>query len=183
MSLRTLSDHVADICQNSIKAGASHVILKVEETKDVFSFEVEDDAGGMPKEVLKRIYDPFFTTRDKKIRKVGLGIPFLKTAAELTGGHLDIVSEPGKGTTLSVLLRKSHIDCQPVGDLAGTFFTLITTDKSIHWEILRSYNEAQYTIDTDKLFDNQNDKKLWENPSFLKIIRESLYEMENSIKD
>lgn len=183
MSLRTLSDHVADICQNSIKAGASRVILKVDETLDVFSFKVEDNAGGMPKEILKRIYDPFYTTRDKKIRKVGLGIPFLKTAAESTGGHLDIESEEGIGTTLSVLIKKSHIDCQPVGDLAGTFFTLITTDQSIHWEIKRTYNEEEYEIDTEKLFDNQADKKLWENPSFLKIIRESLYEMENAIKD
>jgi len=183
LSLRTLSDHVADISQNAIKAGASHVILKVDETWDVFSFKVVDNAGGMPKEVLKKIYDPFYTTRDKKIRKVGLGIPFLKTAAEITGGHLDIVSEEGKGTTLSVLLNKSHIDCQPVGDLAGTFFTLITTDKSIHWEITRSYNGEDYVIDTDKLFENQADQKLWENPSFLKIIRESLYEMEIAIKD
>lgn len=183
MSLRTLSDHVADICQNSIKAGASHVILKIDETQDVFSFEVEDNAGGMPKEVLKRIYDPFYTTRDKNIRKVGLGIPFLKTAAEITGGHLDIVSEEGKGTKLTVLLHKSHIDCQPVGDLAGTFFTLITTDKSIHWEIERTYSDEEYVIDTDKLFENQTDKRLWESPQFLKIIRESLYEMENAIKD
>jgi len=183
LSLRTLSDHVADICQNSIKAGASHVILKVDETPDMFSFKVEDNAGGMPQEILNRIYDPFYTTRDKKIRKVGLGIPFLKSAAEITGGHLDIISEVGKGTVLSVLFYKSHIDCQPVGDLAGSFFTLITTDKSIHWEIQRIYNEEEYVIDTDKLFENQADQKLWENPSFLKIIRESLYEMEMAIKD
>lgn len=183
MSLRTLSDHVADICQNSIKAGASHVILNIDETQDVFSFKVEDNAGGMPKEVLKRIYDPFYTTRDKKIRKVGLGIPFLKTAAEITGGHLEVVSEEGIGTTLSVFLNKSHIDCQPVGDLASTFFTLITTDKSIHWEIQRIYNGEDYVINTKKLFKNQTDQKLWENPAFLKIIRESLYEMEKAIKD
>ena len=159
------------------------MILKIEEMEDVFSFEVEDNANGMPKEVLEQIYDPFYTSRDKKIRKVGLGIPFLKSAAELTGGHLDIVSEQGKGTKLTAVLHKSHIDCQPVGDLAGTFFALITTDKSIHWEIKRSYNTEDYTIDTEKLFENQTDKKIWENPSFLKIIRESLYEMENSIKD
>jgi len=183
VSLRTLSDHVADICQNSIKAGASHVLLKIDETEEIFTFEVVDDAGGMPKEVLEKIYDPFYTSRDKKIRKVGLGIPFLKTAAEQTGGHLEIISEQGKGTTLSVLLYKSHIDCQPVGDLAGTFFTLITTDKSIHWEIIRADSGEEYTIDTDKLFENQTDKRLWESPQFLKIIRESLYEMEKSIKD
>jgi hypothetical protein len=84
---------------------------------------------------------------------------------------------------LSVFFNKSHIDCQPVGDLAGTFFTLITTDKSIHWEIQRIYNGEDYEIDTNKLFENQTDQKLWENPSFLKIIRDSLYEMENAIKD
>ncbi|HRW35028.1 MAG TPA: ATP-binding protein [Thermotogota bacterium] len=183
MSLRTLSDHVADICQNSTKAGASHVKLKVDESDDAFFFEVQDDAGGMSKEILARIYDPFYTSRDKKIRKVGLGIPFLKSAAEQTGGWLEIVSEEGKGTKLSVRFDKSHIDCQPVGDLAGTFFTLITADQAIRWEIHRTYNEDEYDIDTETLFENQADKKLWENPSFLKIIRESLYEMEKSIKD
>lgn len=183
MSLRTLSDHVADICQNSVKAGARNVELEIHEDEKKFSFKVVDDAGGMPKVFLEQIFDPFFTTRDKNIRKVGLGIPFLKAAAEQTGGKMDIVSQDGVGTMTSATFFKSNIDCQPVGDIVSTIFTLITSDKNIFWKIMREYNEEEYAIDTEKLIQNLPDRSMWENPAYMNLLRESLYEMESSIKD
>jgi hypothetical protein len=183
VSLRTLSDHVADICQNSVKAGARTVQLEIKETENVFFFKVMDDAGGMPQAVLKQIYDPFYTTRDKNIRRVGLGIPFLKSAAEQTGGEMDIVSQEGIGTMTTAKFFKSNIDCQPVGDIVGTLFTLITSDKNTFWNITRNYNEEEYVIDTKKLMDNLPDSSMWENPAYMNLLRESLCEMESSIKD
>ncbi len=183
MSLRTLSDHIADICQNSIKAGASFVSLDIAETQEMFVFEVLDNAGGLNKETLEKFFDPFYTSRDKKIRRVGLGIPFLKNAAEQTGGKVEIKNEEGKGLCVCATFNKSNIDCQPVGDIAETIFTLITADKSIHWKISRAYNQESYDIDTKKVFDDSNDSRLYENPSYLKILRDSLYEMEESLKD
>jgi len=183
LSLRTLSDHVADICQNSVKAGAHTVQLEIVEDENTFFFKVVDDAGGMPKALLDRIFDPFFTTRDKNIRRVGLGIPFLKAAAEQTGGTMNIISHEGTGTITSAKFIKTNIDCQPVGDLVGTLFTLITSDKDIFWKITRQYDGDEYVIDTEKLTQNLPDRSMWENPAYMNLLRESLYEMESSIKD
>ena len=58
---------------------------------------------------MKRVMDPFFTTRTT--RKVGLGVPFLKMACEMTGGSFDIRSQPGVGTTVTLrlpLYRPGH---------------------------------------------------------------------------
>lgn len=157
--------------------------LDIVETEDRFVFEVVDNAGGLSKEMLERLFDPFYTSRDKKIRRVGLGIPFLRNAAELTGGKVDIKNEEGKGLGICAAFNKSSIDCQPVGDIAETLFTLITANISIHWKILRQYNEESYDIDTQKLFDVSNDAGLYENPAYLKILGDSLHEMEKSLKD
>jgi hypothetical protein len=78
---------------------------------------------------------------------------------------------------------KSNIDCQPVGDIVGTLFTLITSDKNTFWNITRNYNEEEYVIDTKKLMDNLPDSSMWENPAYMNLLRESLCEMESSIKD
>jgi len=183
LSLRTLSDHIADICQNAIKAGAKNIRLEIIEDSETFNFTVSDDAGGMSGEILKQIYDPFFTSRDKKIRKVGLGIPFLKSAAEMTGGGVSIDSKEGEGTVVRAEFKKHHIDCQPIGNLTDTFFSLITTDKNISMVIRRVFGEDEYIIDTDKIIASLPNPGMWENPKYLGIINESLKEMEASIKD
>lgn len=77
----------------------------------------------MDQDLLVRVMDPFVTTR--ATRKVGLGIPLLKAAAEACNGYLCIESVPGKGTRLEVQFQRSHIDRMPLGDLAGTILTLL----------------------------------------------------------
>ena len=90
-----------------------------------------DDGKGMDEEMVASIIDPFVTTRTT--RKVGLGIPLFKAAAEICNGDLKIISSPGKGTHLEVEFQRSHIDRMPLGDLAGTFYTLLVAHPDIHW--------------------------------------------------
>jgi len=116
MSLRTLSDHLVDIAQNSVKAGALKINLLIRENQNEFLFNLKDNAGGMDEETLKKVFDPFYTSRDKKIRRVGLGLPFLKFASEATGGYTHLTSKAGEGTEVESLFLKSNIDCQPVGE-------------------------------------------------------------------
>jgi len=52
LSLRTLSDHIADICQNAIKAGAKNIRLEIIEDSETFNFTVSDDDGGLSGEIL-----------------------------------------------------------------------------------------------------------------------------------
>lgn len=63
--------------------------------------EISDDGPGMTPEVLRRIFHPFFTTKEKGS---GLGVPAAQKILDAHGGSLDVKSEPGVGTTFMVLV-------------------------------------------------------------------------------
>jgi anti-sigma regulatory factor (Ser/Thr protein kinase) len=123
--LRELSLHVADLVENSVAAGASLITIEVTEDKqaDRLTLRVIDDGRGMDSDWAVRVTDPFVTSR--VTRRVGLGLPFLKQAAELCNGGLTIDSEPGVGTTVTATMQYTHIDRMPMGDLPGTILTLV----------------------------------------------------------
>jgi two-component system NtrC family sensor kinase len=74
--------------------------------------EVADTGHGMPPEVLKHIFDPFYTT--KPVGKgTGLGLSISYDIVSKHGGHIDVTSKPGHGTTFRVCLpRVAH---EPAG--------------------------------------------------------------------
>ena len=90
--MRELSLNVLDIVQNSISAKATVIEIELLEhiEKDLLEINIFDNGKGMTEEQVKSVIDPFFTTRTT--RKVGLGIPLFKMAAEMSGGWLDIKS-------------------------------------------------------------------------------------------
>lgn len=181
MSMRTLADHVLDIAQNSINAAATEISLLVEQTSLIFQFSVKDNGKGMDAQTLQQIFDPFFTTRDKKIRRFGLGLPFLREAARITGGEVSISSEKGKGTEIEACFHVDHIDCQPVGDMADVFFSLLSYSNDIHWKIVRRLNGEEYDIDSDsfRCFLSVSDD--FYSPRFLQLLKDSLRELESAV--
>ena len=94
--MREISLHLLDIAENSVAAESLNIRIDVLEDlqNDLLRVSVSDDGRGMDAETAKRVLDPFYTTRTT--RKVGLGIPLLKLAAESTGGGLSLETEPGK---------------------------------------------------------------------------------------
>lgn len=122
--MRDLSLHLLDLAQNSIKAGASLVTIRLTvEGNGWLTLVLEDDGCGMSPELLSRVTSPFATTRTT--RKVGLGIPMMMENAQRAGGEMRIESQAGKGTTLTVTYDTRNIDSLPLGDLAGTILSLI----------------------------------------------------------
>jgi PAS domain S-box-containing protein len=77
--------------------------------KDCIVVTVEDEGMGIPPEILPHIRDPFFTTRHDK-GGVGLGLSISSRIVEEHGGTMEFTSEPGKGTTVSVLLPAHRAD-------------------------------------------------------------------------
>lgn len=73
----------------------------------------------MTPEMAARVVDPFVTS--PSTRNVGLGLPFLKQAAEACDGFLQIHSILAKSTLVEVEFQLNHIDRMALGDLAGTF--------------------------------------------------------------
>ena len=131
--MREIALHVLDIAENSVVAGASAVTITVEEDlpNDRLRLVIQDNGRGMDKTMLTHVTDPFMTTRTT--RRVGLGIPLLKAAAEACNGYFQLTSSPGRGTRLEVQFQRSHIDRMPLGDLAGTWLTLTIAYPKIHW--------------------------------------------------
>ena len=74
--MRDLSLHLLDLAQNSVKAGASLVTIRLTvEESGWLTLVLADDGCGMDEALLARVKSPFATTRTT--RKVGLGIPMM----------------------------------------------------------------------------------------------------------
>lgn len=166
--MKEISLHILDIMQNSITAGASLVELTLTEDteKDILSFSIKDNGKGMSKEMLSTVTDPFTTGRTT--RKVGLGIPLLKLAAESTGGGVSIKSEEGVGTVISASFGYSHIDRQPLGSMTETMHQLITSYEEVDFLYVHTINEQDFTVDTRQIKNilggvslKENDISLW----------------------
>ncbi len=122
--MEELALHILDVAENSVRAGARRVEIRVSEEpgEDRLIIEIVDDGCGMPEEVARRAADPFYTTRSD--RPVGLGLALLEQAARAADGSLRIESAPGAGTRVAAEFRHSHPDRQPLGDILSTLMTL-----------------------------------------------------------
>lgn len=68
---------------------------------EVAVIEVEDNGSGIPLEIQKKIFDPFFSTKQDG---TGLGLAISGRIIEKHGGHFEFESEPGKGTVFRIVL-------------------------------------------------------------------------------
>lgn len=67
---------------------------------------VEDDGCGVPEDIRQRVFEPFFTTKPTG-KGTGLGLSIVSRIMERFGGGVQLTSEVGHGTTVSVYLPKS----------------------------------------------------------------------------
>lgn len=171
--MRELALHLLDIAENSVAAGARNITISVmEDTRtDRLTMMVGDDGKGMDAETVTRVVDPFVTSRTT--RKVGLGIPLLKAAAEACNGSLTIHSEIGKGTRIEVSFQRSHIDRMPLGDLPSTIQSLVVAFPEIHWIFLYQVNDSKFVFTDAEMKQELEGISLTE-PPVLAYIRTTL---------
>jgi nitrogen fixation/metabolism regulation signal transduction histidine kinase len=153
--MKELSMNVLDIAKNSVKARASLIGISIRESDGVLTLTITDDGCGMKDEMLRTVIDPFCTTRTT--RKVGLGIPLLKLAAEQTGGevrntsrHEDEYPET-HGTEVVATFYQTHIDYTPMGDIVSTVTTLIQGSPEIDFTFLHVTDQFRVSLDTREL--------------------------------
>jgi len=100
-----------NIVDNAIDAvgRAGSITIKtsrVPGTAREISVEISDTGPGIPKEMLAKIFDPFFSTKSAS-EGTGLGLSISYSIVEKLGGKIQVASELGKGTTFTILLPAS----------------------------------------------------------------------------
>jgi hypothetical protein len=173
--LRELSLHLLDIAENSIAARATIIRMMVEENTfiDRLRLTVEDNGIGMDKEMAAKVTDPFVTSRTT--RKVGLGIPLLKEAAEASNGSLELWSEKGQGTRICVEFQRSHIDRMPLGNLAETYRSLVISSPEINWLLGYRFDDYEFLYDQKEVRDGLGDIP-FSDPAVIRYIRQTFEE-------
>jgi anti-sigma regulatory factor (Ser/Thr protein kinase) len=171
--LKEISLHILDVAENAISAGAKtiEIGILVNSKTDLLQINIKDDGKGMDAETVKRIQDPFYTTRTT--RKIGLGIPLFKAAAEASGGSLTIKSTIGEGTEVTAIFQNSHIDRMPIGDLPGTLLSLLIGSPEITWKMIYAKDEHKFELDTNAVKNELQDIPL-SDPLVIKWLREYL---------
>jgi hypothetical protein len=178
--MQEISLNILDLAQNSISAKANLIEITVDDRPDddTLTVIIKDNGKGMTQDQLGAVTNPFFTTRTT--RKVGLGVPFFKMAAEMSGGSFDITSKVGEGTCVHGVFGLTNIDRMPLGDVNETIATLIYCNPDIDFFYTRSHADKSFTLDTREvravLGDvplNTNEVTLW--------IKDYLSEGENEV--
>ena len=170
--MRELSLHLLDIAENGVSAGAQNITITIVEDlrTDRLQLAVEDDGRGMDAAMVEQVTNPFITTR-----KVGLGIPLLKLAAEMCNGGLTVESAPGVGTTVNVDFQRSHIDRMPLGDVVGTMLALLVGWPQVHWVLRYRVDDEEFVFDDAPIKEVLGDLPL-SDPEVLKFLRGALRE-------
>ena len=173
--MRELSLHLLDIAENGVSAGAQNITITIVEDlrTDRLKLAVEDDGRGMDAAMVEQVTNPFITSRTT--RKVGLGIPLLKLAAEMCDGGLTVESTPGVGTRVNVDFQRSHIDRMPLGDVVGTMLALLVGWPQVHWVLRYRVDDEEYVFDDAPIKEVLGDLPL-SDPEVLKFLRGALRE-------
>lgn len=171
----TLSNHILDIAENSVRAGATLIEIDIlEETeKDLLTISIFDNGHGMSREVMTKAMDPFYTT--KTVRRVGLGLPLLKDAAERAGGSLYLESSENKGTMIRATFGLHHLDRQPLGAIIDTLIILMIANSQVDFFYKHRHNDRQYELDTREIRKEIEDIPI-NHPEVIKYMRGSIEE-------
>ncbi len=120
---------------------------------DFAMIEVSDTGTGMPPEVLARIFEPFFTTKSPG-EGTGLGLSMVFGFMKQSGGHINVYSEPGVGTTFRLYLPRApessevdkgiEIEQEPHG--SGEIVLAVEDNASLRRIVVRQLRELGYNV-------------------------------------
>ncbi len=184
MPVKTIADHIFDVLQNSVRAGATviEIVVAEDKTEDICCIEIKDNGCGMDVRTLEKATDPFFTSRNT--RKVGLGLSLLKQKAENANGFFELHSQPGKGTTVKAVFRFSHIDRPPLGEIWDVWYLTVLSYTNIEINYLHSTNKGRFKIGSKEVTEMLGAVPL-KNPEIQKaiyeLIKNNLIEIETTI--
>lgn len=102
---KALTGALTNLLENALQAvdaiDTGRVTLAARQGGEHLAISVLDNGGGMPPDVVARLFEPFFTTRSDG---TGLGLAIARGVARAHGGGIDVRSEPGVGTEFIITL-------------------------------------------------------------------------------
>jgi NtrC-family two-component system sensor histidine kinase KinB len=102
----------ANLLSNALRytAPGGRISVSAEADESMVRFSVSDTGSGIPHQFLQRIFEHFFRVPEQKSETgAGLGLAIAKQIVEAHGGHINVESQEGQGTTFSFTLRRG--DC------------------------------------------------------------------------
>lgn len=171
--MREISLHLIDIIQNSVAAKATLIIieLEIDTVKDYLKITITDNGCGMDSKTLKKVKDPFVTSR--KTRKVGLGLSLFEAACIRCDGYLDVYSREGDGTTVIAYMKYNHIDRMPLGNISDTIASsLLNGNVDIVFKF--RFNDKSFEFDSREIKKIAGDDL--SDPEIINWIREYITE-------
>ena len=121
--ISALTHALMNLCVNAVDAMPESGTLTLR-TRNVDDNWVEvaviDTGTGMPQEVMERAMDPFFTTKEAG-KGTGMGLPMVSTTVKSHRGHMDILSEVGRGTCVRLRFPVCSTMMALVNPLVNTF--------------------------------------------------------------
>lgn len=102
-----LKQVLVNIIKNSIEAfndSTGRIVIKINKKKDCVYLTISDNGEGMDEETLKKIKEPFYTTKN---RGTGLGVPLSIEIVESHGWFIDYKSKLGEGTSVEIEIPNS----------------------------------------------------------------------------
>jgi len=185
--MKELSLHILDIVTNSINAKSSLIKIKIIENtrEDFLKIIIKDNGTGIKSDDIDKIQSPFYTTR--KVRNVGLGLPFLKLAAESCEGKFNIKSEENEGTEVTAVFKRSHIDRAPLGKIEETILTILNFSEKFDLIYMHEINSSKFCFNTREVKSVLEEDSI-KDPKVLIWIREYIKEniedisLKNNIK-
>ena len=174
--MKELSLNILDITQNSITAKAENIYIEIIEnsSENFLSIKIKDDGSGMSEETLRKVTDPFYTSRTT--RNVGLGLPLFKMEAEMTGGSCEIKSELGAGTEVYALFKTAHLDAVPLGDIISTICILIQGSPEINFYFSHKTDDKIIELNTTEIKQVLGEDISLDEPEIISWIKEYLTE-------
>lgn len=149
--MHEISLHILDLVENSTGAGASKVMVTLEEDshRDELRLCIVDNGRGMDAGLVAKVTDPFVTSRTT--RKVGLGLPLMDMTTRLCGGTLRIESTPGSGTTVESSWQLSHLDRPPLGNIAATVKAILVMNPDILFQYTHRVDDRSFSLDSGEI--------------------------------
>nr|WP_211213675.1 ATP-binding protein [Desulfomonile tiedjei] len=168
-----MSLHILDVAENGVSAGANLIQITVDEEtdRDMLTITIKDNGKGMEPEFLKKVLDPFVTTRTT--RKVGLGLSLFQQACQEAEGKLRVESVKGQGTCVSATMKHSHIDRKPLGDVPESIINLVQGNPEVDFVYTHRKNGREFTFDTREIRADLEELSL-SNPAVIHLIEDTL---------